>query len=188
MRRRQLVVVFLLAAVALGAVAIAYWPTPRRQALARVEALKGTYVEQPNEPGGSRRLNILMLTLRPVTEQDLAAVRDIRPLHRILLDGSPVTDAGLVPLGELRELEFLSLIGTQVTDAGLMHLRGLKSLKHLCLRRTGVTDAGLVHLRELTALTSLDVAETGVTDRGVEELHRALPDLKVYLHIAKDVD
>ncbi|MDB5311019.1 MAG: hypothetical protein JWO38_5221 [Gemmataceae bacterium] len=177
MKTRRLTTLLLTLAAAVTALAVTYWPTPRRKALARVEALDGTYCEQTDEEDGPHRVNVLMLTLRPVTGPDLAALRDLRPLHRLLLDGSPVTDDGVAYLGELEELEVLNLTGSKVTDAGLVHLQGLKNLKQLSLRRTRVTDAGLVHLRRLTGLKLLNLSETGVTGRGVEQVRRDIPGL-----------
>jgi hypothetical protein len=187
MKSLRLVLLLIILAGAVGYVAAEYWPTARRRALARVEALHGTFAEQLDEEDGPHRVNIVMLLTRPVAEEDLAALRDLRPLHRVLLDGSPVTDTGLAHLGELPELEFLSLGGTGVTDDGLASLRGLKRLKVLILCRTRVTDAGLVHLRELTGLKALSVADTRVTERGIAELRRTLPGLThVFLDKADD--
>ena len=55
----------------------------------------------------------------------------------------------------MSELHDLTLGGSQITDAGLMHLKGLRNLKHLTLVHTSVTAAG------------------------VQELKKALPDVKV---------
>jgi hypothetical protein len=187
MNRRQLIVLVLILATAGVVAAVMYWPTPRRAALARVHALQGTLVEQWDSEAEPHLVNVLMLTNRPVMEEDLAALRDLRPLHRLLLDGSPVTDAGLAHLGQIHELELLNLSGSKVTDAGLVHLAGLKKLKMLSLRRTRLTNDGLAHLRGLTDLQSLNLIETAVTERGAAELKRALPKLRqVHLRMEDD--
>jgi hypothetical protein len=186
MHKRRLSLLIMLLVAAVGSLAVLHWPTPWRRAMARVEALQGTYVEQMDEKGGvPHPINVLMLTLRPVTEEDLMALRDLRPLHRVLLDGSPVTDAGLAYLGELPELEMLSLMDTQVTDAGLAHLAGLQRLEILILRRTRVTDAGLAQLGKLPALALLNVSESPVTDRGVSELRRLRPEVRVDFGVSR---
>jgi len=183
--RRSIALVLLLVPVLVFA-GIRYWPTPRRAALARIEALDGTFVEQEDPDDGPHRVSIVLLTARPITEEDLAVLKGLRPLHRLLLDGSPVTDAGLVHIGRIEELELLNLTGSLVTDDGMVHLRGLRNLKMLSLRGTRVTDAGLVHLRELTRLKSLNVADTEVSDEAADELRRALPKLTfVYLHATR---
>jgi len=49
------------------------------------------------------------------------------------------------------------------------------------LHRCGfaVTDAGLAHLKGLTSLKWLAVAKTKVTDVGVNDLQKALPNVKI---------
>lgn len=184
MTRPRLALALTVLAAAIAIAWIRFAPSPRRQALARIEALHGTYTEQMGE---DHKLNIVLLTARPVSESDLAALRDLRPVHRLMLDGSSVTDTGLEQVGELEELEFLTLGGTQITDAGVRSLRRLKHLQILSLRRTRITDAALDDLRELKELKSLVVAETRVTPRGVEDLKRALPHLEI-IHIDADDD
>jgi hypothetical protein len=170
---------FLLVLVVGGLTAL-YWPTPRRRAMERVEALGGTVVVQTDEEGGVHSSRIVMLSHRPVSLEDLAALHDLRPVHRVILDGSPVTDEGLACLARLEELELLSLSKAPITDAGLTHLSHLSHLRSLSLGKTPVTDAGLIHLRPLTSLVYLSVESTRVTDRGVQELCAAIPGLKVY--------
>jgi hypothetical protein len=72
------------------------------------------------------------------------------------LDHAPITDAGLVHLERLTGLQNLSLSGTQVTDNGLVCLTGLTGLRRLFL-----FDA------------------TPVTREGVQQLQKALPNLKI---------
>jgi hypothetical protein len=189
MRNRRLLLLLVFLSALLAAGAVEYWPTPRRMAMSRIKALDGTYVEQTDIDGGPHQIFTVMLTLRPVSEEDLAVLKHLRPIHRLLLDGSPVTDAGLVHISELAELELLNLTGSQVTDDGLAALAQLKNLKMLSLGRTKVTDAGLVHLHALTRLQTLNLYGTAVTDRGAEELQRALPSLRrIDLHPDKDDD
>jgi hypothetical protein len=89
------------------------------------------------------------------------------------------TDAELVQVGRLRRLKQLHRCGFAVTDAGLAHLKGLTSLQLLSLDKTRVTDAGLAHLEGLTSLKWLAVAKTKVTDAGVNDLRKALPNVKI---------
>jgi hypothetical protein len=175
---KRLVVLCCLLAIAIISAAVVFWPTPRRVALGRIEALDGTYKEQMDSEGTPRKLNCVVLASRPVTEPDLIALSDLRPLHRLLLDGCPLQDSWLVHLGMLDELEMLSLTGCPITDAGLVHLKGLKNLKSLSVRNTKVSDAGLIPIQQLTSLTFFNVAYSRVTERGVEDLKHALPGLK----------
>jgi hypothetical protein len=43
----------------------------------------------------------------------------------------------------------------------------------------GVSDAGLMQLRGLTQLDWLDLSGTRVTEAGVNELKKALPNVKI---------
>ena len=71
-----------------------------------------------------------------------------KPVISVYLAGTPVTDADLAKLKELKKLTTLELTFTQVSDLGLKELKELKQLKHLDLRVTKVTDAGLKRLHE----------------------------------------
>jgi hypothetical protein len=185
--RKRLAILSCLLMTAIASAAVVYWPTPRRNALARVEALDGTYREQMDEEDGHRKIHCLILASRPIAESDLIALRELRPIHRLMLDGCPLKDAWLAHLAELEELELLTLTGCPVTDAGLIHLKALKNLKNLSLRNTSVTDAGLVHLQSLTSLTFLNVSYSRVTEHGTEELRRTLPGLnRIYLRDEPD--
>ena len=44
---------------------------------------------------------------------------------------------------------------------------------------TKVTDAGMKYLNKMTDLQQLRLVGSGVTDKGVEELKKALPQVKV---------
>jgi hypothetical protein len=177
-KRKGLLVLGCLIAVAIVSVAIVFWPTPRRKAMARIEALDGIFETQIDEEGGRHKINCLILASRPVAEPDLIALNDFRPIHRLMLDGCRLDDAWLAHIGTLEELELLSLTGCKLTDGALAHLKALKHLKNLSLRNTPVTDACLAHLHQLTALTFLNVAYTQVTEHGIEELKHSLPGLK----------
>jgi hypothetical protein len=172
-----LIVVLLL----VGTAAVLLWPTPRRQALARVKELNGTYREEPDPDG--RKLAIVGFIEQPATDDDLPMLRDIRPLHRVLLDGSKVTDAGLVHLEGIEGLELVSLCNTAVTDAGMVHLRRIPALRWVTVRKTRVSDAGLAQLHGMPHLEFVNVAESRVTTSGVEALYRATPSLKDVFHV-----
>ncbi len=142
MSKRKIVSLMTFLLVATAVAAVEYWPSARRRALARIESLDGRYLQQPGS-GGIR--NTVVLAFRPVTEDDLAALTALRPLHALFLPGSAVNDADLKSIGALTDLEELDLSATPVTDKGLTHLAPLQHLQTLFLRKTGITDAGLVH-------------------------------------------
>lgn len=171
--------------VAVGA-AVLFWPSPRRQTLDRVQAIGGTYRE--DDDGTGRKLCIVGLINQPAADDDLAVLRHIRPLHRVLLDGSKVTDAGLAHLKDVEGLEWVSVCGTRVTDAGMEHLAAIPSLRSIHLRKTQVSDAGLVRLHGMPHLEFLNVAESRVTADGVTAMKAATPSLTWVYHEIPDDD
>jgi hypothetical protein len=66
------------------------------------------------------------------------------------------------------------LLAVKPTLESLPQLRRIKISKF-----SNVTDAGLLHLKGLTQLDSIDLYCLGVTTAGVEDLRKALPDVKV---------
>jgi serine/threonine protein kinase/Leucine-rich repeat (LRR) protein len=107
---------------------------------------------------------------KPVTDEELKHLKELKGLAYLNLNGTKVTDAGLEHLKELKALTYLSLGHTAVTGTGLTHLKELKGLRDLSLSGTAVTDAGLEHLKELKALTYLYLYNTPVTDIGLAHL------------------
>lgn len=117
---------------------------------------------------------------RPVTDADLAYLKEFKSLKVLYLGYTDITDAGLAHLKGLTSLEKLSIAETKVTDAGLAHLKGLTNLTNLGLPfNKGITDKGLAHLTGLKKLEYLNVASTRVTPKGIAALQKALP--KVYI-------
>jgi hypothetical protein len=76
-------------------------------------------------------------------------------------------------------VEFVNLEGTPISDTDLDLLLALPSIQRLNLRRTRVTDAGVSRLKELPNLKLVLLEGTAVSDVGIDDLHRALPELKI---------
>jgi len=114
-----------------------------------------------------------------VTDAGLEHVERFPRLQTLVLCGTQVTDAGLEHLRGLTQLDWLDLHSTLLTDAGLEQLRGLTHLRYLHLAKTQVTDAGVVHLRGLGQLGLLCLSNTQVTATGINDLQKALPNVKI---------
>ena len=84
--------------------------------------------------------------------------------------------ADVSPLARLSSIEVLDLSNTQVSD--LSPLSNLESLEVLDLNNTQVSD--LTPLAKLKSLTWVGLKNTPVSDKSVEELMKALPNLRVY--------
>jgi beta-lactamase regulating signal transducer with metallopeptidase domain/Leucine-rich repeat (LRR) protein len=113
----------------------------------------------------------------PVQDRD-ALIREIRESGVPGLEWNGVTNSDIRRLVGLTELRHLGLTGNQMTDAGLEQLKGLTRLESLRLYGPQVTDAGLGHLRGLTGLRSLSLGGPKLTEAGVEQLIKALPELR----------
>jgi serine/threonine protein kinase len=134
-----------------------------------------------------------------LTDAGLAHLRNLTNLQSLDLHMCiKLTDAGLAHLRNLTNLQSLDLhMCRNLTDAGLAHLRKLTNLQSLNLSMCiNITDAGLAHLRNLTNLQSLCLplpvyanAPTNLqslmmrcknlTESGIEELKKALPNVKI---------
>jgi hypothetical protein len=129
---------------------------------------------------GMTHLERLVLRGTQVTDAGLAHLRGLTRLEQLDLGGTQVTDAGLDHLRALPQLRELNLTGTKVTDVGLEHLNDLPELQILYPRwNHDVTDAGPVYLQGLTLLQQLWLNDTQVTDASVNELKKAMPNLKI---------
>jgi hypothetical protein len=58
-------------------------------------------------------------------------------------------------LATMTQLQKLDLRGTQVNDAGLAYLKRLPQLEEICLVKTNATDAGIQDLQK--ALSNLKI-------------------------------
>jgi hypothetical protein len=104
---------------------------------------------------------------------------DLSRLNHLIATDTPLSDDGLEPLREAVSLEQLWIARTQVTDEGLVHLGGLPRLVTIQLQGTGITDAGLERLSGLKTLQILVLTETAVTEEGARELLEKLPALEI---------
>ena len=143
----------------------------KKQAIARIQALNGSSVEDRDVRGLKVRLWYPV-----IIDDQLKQLKGLSNIYSLDLQFCKVTGAGLEHLKGLTGLRVLYLDYSQVTDAGLEHLKGMTDLQTLSLRETGITDAALEHLKELTGLVDLNLRDTKVTDAGLEHL-RGLKNL-----------
>ncbi len=82
-----------------------------------------------------------------------------KPVTGVLLsrDEPPLTDLELAEVRDLKTLTYLSVFSDKITDGGLAYLSGLTGLESLYLSTGGVTGSGFVHLRPLTKLKELNL-------------------------------
>jgi len=147
------------------------------KAVAEISQL-GAVVECDEESRGKPVIRV-SFTDPQVADADIERLKGFAQLQTLYLNGTQVTDAGLKHLEGFTKLQHLGLKRTRITDAGLVHLKGLTQLRWLVLDGTKVTDAGLAHLKGLTQLQTLHVNRTKVTEARVNDLQKALPDVRI---------
>lgn len=208
----------------LGLLAVGHWLVEQRLSLVaerRVRALEegerlqqeqdrkldaierlGGRIQRDPQPGGASLIRVTIPSSSSVSDEDIAAFKEIPQLWRLDIDaarlkgnglahlkdlpmlqelnlGGEISDAGLVPLGELTGLSSLSLASAELTDGGLEPCAKLKNLEALRLRCPKMTDKALEHLQSLGNLRVLEVRLSRITARGVNELQKKLPGLAI---------
>jgi len=127
----------------------------------------------------NRGLRILRIEHAPVSDKEMAALKNLTNLRELKLRFAPITDAGLANLTPLKNLRILSLFGCKrITDAGLASLIGLTELQQLDLGYTLITDQGLEHLAGLKNLRELKIMNTKITPQGLKRL-KDIKELKI---------
>lgn len=118
----------------------------------------------------------------PATDEQLAGLGDLAE-HVVWLDlrGTKVTNDGLAALRDLKYLMRLHLEKTGITDAGLDHLADMQHLEYLNLYGTGVTNAGLQRLKDLKSLRKLYLWQAPVTRAAANDLADSIEGLEIVL-------
>jgi Leucine-rich repeat (LRR) protein len=140
---------------------------------------------------------------RWTTDSGLSNVAGLIHLKNLSISITNITDAGMAYLQNLNSLETVTLHGTKITGEGLKHLQGknlsllglnqtnigdadmeligtFTNLKSLALVGTKITDASIPHLKKLKNLQRVDITGTKISQQGKQDLHTAMPGLKIY--------
>ena len=152
---------------------------PEAAAMAKIEAVGGTVRKIAMSVESKEAA--FHLSDKPVTDEALAALPEIKELVWLYLQGTAVTDDGLKHVGKVTELTKLHLEKTSITDAGVAHLVTNTKLEYLNLYGTKVTDGCIDSLAKIASLKRVYLWQTGVTDEGAARLRAALPDAQVVL-------
>ncbi|MBN1974208.1 MAG: hypothetical protein JW787_11250 [Sedimentisphaerales bacterium] len=119
-------------------------------------------------------INLQSLELSFTNISDLEPIKEFKYLQLLDLYETQVSD--LEPIKNLSNLQYLDISGTQVSN--IEHLRGLTKLQRMNLIGTPVSD--LESLKNLTQLKTLVINNCkNITDQQVEDLQKALPNLKI---------
>lgn len=147
------------------------------EAIAAIEKLGGT-VRQIAQDSDDKEA-AFHLSGKDLTDDGLAAIKEVDDLIWLNLANTKITDAGLKHLAEMKSLTRLHLEKTQIGDSGLEHLKTLENLEYLNLYGTQVSDAGLAHLKELPKLKKLYLWNSKVTKDGLASMKDMLAKIDV---------
>jgi serine/threonine-protein kinase len=114
-------------------------------------------------------------SLHPVTDEDLALMKDATHLRIVRLDRPDMTDQGLESLSKLH-LAILSLVGCKVKS--LHALSNMYTLQQLDLKRTNIDPKTLLSLQHLPNLQRLSLDSTDIKDQDLPYLY-GLKQLKL---------
>jgi serine/threonine protein kinase/Leucine-rich repeat (LRR) protein len=141
-------------------------------------------LEALNNPGVDA-LASLDLSDTAIGDADLASLKGLTHLGRLVLDGTNIEGLGLIQLQELLGLVELRLGCPKLNELFLGELAGLKKLEKLSLAKSPVTDRGVRQLEQLAHLKELDLTETKVTAAGVQELQKSIPACRILTSAAR---
>jgi Leucine-rich repeat (LRR) protein len=152
----------------------------------------------------------LDLSNASIRDSDLAAIKHLTGLRRLVLGKTDVSDRGLVYLKGLTKIKLLDLEDTCVSDRGLLNLLNMKDIEYLSLNGTKVSGSGLRALKpsngrlnalglertyfsdmnvsvlaDLHHINTLFIDRTSVTDAGVAKLLRQSEFLYIFANGTK---
>jgi hypothetical protein len=114
-------------------------------------------LDPPGPDGDDYTDEIAYVSIRnkEANNQDLQHLKVLNKIRILDLSGVQVTDDDMESLSELSEIKELYLDGTQISDSGLKYLEGLKNMRYLSLSGTEVSSKGIDNLKK--ALPQLKV-------------------------------
>lgn len=119
-----------------------------------------------------RLLQVDLNSRSPVTDHQLAALKQLEDLQSLDLSATPVVDDQLKHIAEIKTLRWLYLARTTVSNHGLAHLHGLLRLETLSLSNSAVTDMGIASLPVFPAMNKLVLEDTNIGDAGLAAFDR----------------
>lgn len=141
-------------------------PAAEIEALSRVEG--GVVVE----------LRLGSLRIDEPMARRIASCRSLRTLD---LSHATLLPRSIAPLLALPLLERADFSFTNLCDADLHLIAGIAGLRAILLRGTSVSKAGLTHLAGLANLQEVDVSGTAMESHQLDELHLAMPRVKILI-------
>lgn len=129
--------------------------------------------------GELTQLEELQIRQMPLRDEDLANLRTLSSLKRLVFDSETVSDGGIAHLAGLTSMEDLAL-SVSMTDAGLSYLTNMSKLHRLQIKGDFL-DEGLRHLEKLKALRTLRITSgNDFSHASLEQLQKKLRVLHTF--------
>jgi hypothetical protein len=125
-----------------------------------------------------KAVTALDLSDRPITDNDLQQIKNLKHLRRLVLDRTNIHGQGLVYLQNLTELTELRL-NCPSLDLLIIASGGFSKLERLSLATSNLSDSATEHLVRLVRLKELDLTGSRVTAAGVAALKKSLPECRI---------
>jgi Leucine-rich repeat (LRR) protein len=129
-----------------------------------------------------KRLRILLLTSKKVTDSGAKALASLPLLETLILNRTSIGDEGVKSLAKLKRLEDLRLTGTAIGDDGIRNFDSQTQIKDLEISFTKVGDSSMRFIRNWESLQSLRASNTNIGDEGLKSI-AGLKELR-YLNLA----
>jgi hypothetical protein len=108
------------------------------------------------------------------TERDLAHLRWLGDVQRIVFRGPRVTDGWLAHVGHMKGLGIVEIKHASITDAGVVPLVKLENVQQVSIFYSPITDGAIEHLVRLRNPTVLKIYGTRISPEGADRLARTL--------------
>ncbi len=146
-----------------------------------IDRLKATGANVIPVSGSSNYLSVNFLSLRSVTDKEMALLEPLaRHIVWLKAGGTSITDEALSVIGKLPVLIRLSINNTQISDNGLASLQQLQHLRYLNLVGTPVSAAGVQALKGLSRLQSMYLYKTNISfPEEMSGLQEAFPGIHI---------
>jgi hypothetical protein len=175
------IVLFLALLVFCVLAVVAAWAANRRLRQARSRSLArtipGLAVPMCKYRWGS--LVTVYIEGREFDNHWMPTLAGLRSLEELQLAYTGVSDEGMAAVKDLHRLKSLWLYDDKMGDGAVFHLAGLSNLELLSLRLNSISGDALRRLGELRSLTRLTLDIDKINATAVDELRTKLPDCDV---------
>ncbi|MCC9609066.1 SUMF1/EgtB/PvdO family nonheme iron enzyme [Blastopirellula sp. JC732] len=150
------------------------------------DATNSTTKTAKDLPDGDFLVRGVFARSKPVADEDLRRLEELRSLVFLDLGSCPTTDNGMQIISKLTTLRILYLSHTAITDKGFSLISSLTNLESVGLSDTQVTSTGLAALEDLPRLHELSLSGPMFTPEAVDLLKTITPLRELFVYQLTD--